>query len=117
MRHALLERAVGTDLRSRQLAELLLSAWGGWTKDDVPELAKVLASNHGGMIAHALGDIGTPEAIEVLANDIRFADMGQSDYVLSKIGPRAAPSLASNSRAWATTLRRCLPAQKPARRR
>ena len=56
MRHALLERAVGTDLRSRQLAELLLSAWGGWTKDDVPELAKVLASNHGGMIAHALGD-------------------------------------------------------------
>jgi HEAT repeat protein len=93
MRHALLERGVGTDLRSRQLADLLLSTWGGWTKDDVPELAKVLASNHGGMIAHALGDIGTPEAIEVLANDIRFADMGQSDYVLSKIGPRAVPYL------------------------
>ncbi len=93
MGHALLERAVGTDLRSRQLADLLLSAWGGWTDEDVPELAKVLASNHGGMIAHALGDIGTPEAIEVLANDIRFADMGQSDYVLSKIGLRAVPYL------------------------
>jgi hypothetical protein len=72
MRRALLERAVGADLRSRQLADLLLSTWGGWTKDDVPELAKVLASNHGGMIAHSLGEIGTPEAIEVLANDIRF---------------------------------------------
>src|SRR5258708_17149208 len=85
MRQAILERAVGTDLRSRQLADLLLSAWGGWTKDDVPYLAKVLASNHGGMIAHALGDIDTPEAIEELANDIRFADMGQSEYALSKI--------------------------------
>jgi hypothetical protein len=89
MRRALLDRGVGADLRSRQLADLLLSAWGGWTKDDVPELAKVLASNHGGMIAHSLGEIGTPEAIEVLANDLRFADMGQTDYVLSKIGPRA----------------------------
>lgn len=93
MRRALLDRGVGADLRSRQLADLLLSAWGGWTKDDVPELAKVLASNHGGMIAHSLGEVGTPEAIEVLANDLRFADMGQSDYVLSKIGPRAVPYL------------------------
>jgi HEAT repeat protein len=93
MRRALLDRGVGADLRSRQLADLLLSAWGGWTKDDVPELAKVLASNHGGMIAHSLGEIGTPEAIEVLANDLRFADMGQTDYVLSKIGPRAVPYL------------------------
>jgi hypothetical protein len=44
MRRALLDRGVDADLRSRQLADLLLSAWGGWTKDDVPELAKVLAS-------------------------------------------------------------------------
>src|ERR1700677_1588837 len=93
MRRALLDRGVDADLRSRQLADLLLSAWGGWTKDDVPELAKVLASNHGGIIAHSLGEVGTPEAIEVLANDLRFADMGQSDYVLSKSGPRAVPYL------------------------
>jgi hypothetical protein len=45
MRRALLERAVGTDLRSRQLADLLLSAWGGWTKDDVPELAKAILAS------------------------------------------------------------------------
>src|ERR1700678_2092951 len=60
MRRALLERAVGADLRSRQLADLLLNAWDDWTQDDVPELEKVLAANHGGMIAHALVKIGTP---------------------------------------------------------
>jgi HEAT repeat protein len=93
MRRALLERAVGADFRSRQLADLLLNAWDGWTQDDVPELAKVLAANHGGMIAHALGKIGTPKAIEALVNDLRPGDPGQSDYVLSKIGPPAVPFL------------------------
>jgi HEAT repeat protein len=93
MRRALLERAVGADWRSRQLAEMLLNAWGDWTQDNVPELAKVLAANHGGMIAHALGEIGTPEAIKALVNDLRPSDQGQSDYVLSKIGPRAVPYL------------------------
>jgi len=93
MRRALLRRAVGADSRSRQLADLLLNAWGDWTQDDVPELAEVLAANHGGMIAHALGQIGTPDAIKALVNDLRAGDPGQSDYVLSKIGRPAVPFL------------------------
>lgn len=93
MRDALLDRATGSDRRLSQLSDVFLNAWHGWTPSDVPALARALSVNPGGMVARSLGEVGTPEAMEALADDMRRGTQGQSDYALGLLGARAVPYL------------------------
>ncbi len=93
MRDALLDRATGSDHRLSQLSDLFLNAWHGWTTRDVPALARALSVNPGGMVARSLGEVGTPEAMQALADDMRRGTGGQSDYTLGRLGARAIPYL------------------------
>ena len=93
MRDALLDRAMGSDRRLSQLSDLFLNAWHGWTPSDVPALARALSVNPGGVIARSLGEVGTPEAMQALADDMRRGTQGQSDYALELLGARAVPYL------------------------
>jgi hypothetical protein len=43
------------------------------------------------MVARALGEVGTPEAMKVLASDMPRGSEGQSDYALRLLGGRAVP--------------------------
>ena len=93
MRDALLDRATGSDRRLSQLSDVFLNAWHGWTPSDVPALARALSVNPGGMVARSLGEVGTPEAMQALADDMRRGAQGQSDYALGLLGARAVPYL------------------------
>lgn len=93
MRDALLHRAIGSDRRLSQLSDVFLNAWHGWTPSDVPALARALSVNPGGMVARSLGEVGTPEAMQALADDMRRGTQGQSDYALGLLGARAVPYL------------------------
>ena len=47
----------------------------------------------GGWVARPLGQIATPEAIEVLIEDLPRGEENQTDFVLSHLGARAIPYL------------------------
>ncbi|GJL95736.1 MAG: hypothetical protein DHS20C05_21410 [Hyphococcus sp.] len=55
---------------------------------DVPLLRKALKFEHGGWIANALGDVGSPAAIEALVEDLPLAGFSsQTGWALFHIGP------------------------------
>lgn len=92
-KHELLRRAAGTDRGWRDLAGAILWGWDSWTPSDVPELRSALLKDPGGWLARPLGEIGTPEAIRALVEDLPKGSENQTDFALAKLGPKAIPFL------------------------
>src|SRR5258708_1570858 len=92
-KHELLRRATGDDRGWRHLAGAILWGWDSWTPSDVPELRSGLLKDPGGWLARPLGQIGTPEAIRVLVEDLPKGSENQTDFALAKLGPKAIPFL------------------------
>jgi HEAT repeat protein len=92
-KHELLRRAAGNDRGWRHLAGAILWGWGSWTPSDVPELRSALLKDPGGWLARPLGEIGTPEAIRALVEDLPKGSDNQTDFALGKLGPKAVPFL------------------------
>lgn len=92
-KHELLRRAAGNDRGWRHLAGAILWAWGAWTPSDVPALRSALLKDPGGWLARPLGEIGTPEAIVALVEDLPKGSNNQTDFTLAKLGPKAVPFL------------------------
>lgn len=92
-KHELLGRATGDDRGWRHLAGAILWGWDSWTPSDVPELRSGLLKDPGGWLARPLGQIGTPEAIRVLVEDLPKGSENQTDFALAKLGPKAIPFL------------------------
>jgi HEAT repeat protein len=88
-KHELLRRAVGNKIGWRHLAGAILWGWGAWTPSDVPELRSALLKDPGGWLARPLGEIGTPEAIRALVEDLPKGSDNQTDFALAKLGPKA----------------------------
>jgi len=91
----LLRRAVGGDPGWRNIAGAILSDWDTWATDDVPALRAALRKDHGGWVARPLGQIGSPDAIRALVDDLSDANdvENQTGFALSKLGARAIPYL------------------------
>lgn len=91
----LLRRAVGSNPGWRNVAGAILANWGAWTVDDVPSLRAALRMDHGGWVARSLGQIGSPDAIRTLVEDLSDANdfENQTGFALSKLGARAIPYL------------------------
>lgn len=92
-KHELLRRAAGNDRGWRHLAGAILWGWGAWTPSDVPALRSALLKDPGGWLARPLGEIGTPEAIRALVEDLPKGSDNQTDFALAKLGPKAVPFL------------------------
>jgi len=92
-KHELLRRAAGNNRGWRHLAGAILWAWGSWSPSDVPELRSALLKDSGGWLARPLGEIGTPEAIGALVEDLPKGSENQTDFALAKLGPKAVPFL------------------------
>lgn len=94
-KQALLKRAAGNQPGWRNVAGAILADWNDWTVDDVPALREALQMDHGGWIARPLGQIGSPDAIRALVEDLSEADdfQNQTGFALSKLGEKAAPYL------------------------
>jgi HEAT repeat protein len=92
-KHELLRRAAGNDRGWRHLAGAILWGWESWTPSDVPELRSGLLKDSGGWLARPLGEIGTPEAIRALVEDLPKGSDNQTDFALAKLGPKAVPFL------------------------
>jgi HEAT repeat protein len=104
-KHELLRRAAGDHVDQRTLASAILSVWGAWSwsPSDVPAIRAALKLSPGGWMARPLAEIKTPEAIEVLLENLQ-ADAGyETVKALAKIRPpvlpRLLPLLADDQRA------------------
>ena len=91
----LLRRAAGNNPGWRNVAGAILSDWGTWTADDVPALRSALRMDHGGWVARPLGQIGSPDAIRALVEDLSAMDNieNQTGFALSQLGAKAIPAL------------------------
>jgi HEAT repeat protein len=91
----LFRRAIGSHPGWRNVAGAILAEWGSWTGEDVPALRAALKLDHGGWVARPLGQIGTPDAIGALVEDLSTeADIeNQTGFALKKLGARAVPFL------------------------
>jgi HEAT repeat protein len=100
----LLKRAVGEDRGWRNLSGAILMHWQSFEPADVPALIAALHKEPGGWIARPLGQIGTLEALNALAEDARLHGAeSQSGYALSHIGDRVFPyllPLLSDDKQW-----------------
>jgi HEAT repeat protein len=91
----LLRRAIGSHPGWRNVAGAILADWGSWTSEEVPALQAALGMDHGGWVAMPLGQIGTPDDIRALDEDLSTsADIeSQTGFALKKLGARAVPYL------------------------
>ncbi|MGA9043098.1 MAG: HEAT repeat domain-containing protein [Terriglobales bacterium] len=89
----LLKKAIGSHPGWRNVAGAILSEWGSWRPSDVPELRAALRKDPGGWTARPLGEIGTPDAIEALVEDLPNGSENQTDFALSHLGSKAIPYL------------------------
>jgi hypothetical protein len=91
----LLKRAVGQQPGWRNVAGAILWSWSSWSPDDVPALRDALRKDPGGWVAKPLGEIGTPDAIKALAEDLSTASdsENQTGFALSHLGAKAIPFL------------------------
>jgi HEAT repeat protein len=100
----MLNRAAGEDKGWRELAGSLLMYWEPFDERDVPALIAALHAEPGGGPARPLGQIGTTDAINALAEDVRLHGAeNQSGFALSQIGDRVFPyllPLLSDEKKW-----------------
>jgi HEAT repeat protein len=91
----LLRRAVGSKPGWRNVAGAILADWGSWNEGDIQALRDALRKDKGGWVARPLGQIGTPDAIRALVEDLSTAaDIeSQTGFALEKLGPKAIPFL------------------------
>ena len=89
----LLRRTAGNKRGWRNLAGAILADWGNWSPSDVPALRLGLLKDPGGWPARGLGEIGTPDAIRALVEDLPKSSENQTDFALAKLGPTAIPFL------------------------
>lgn len=95
-RNALIEKARTGHDGWNNFATALLAEWGGWEEKHIPVLRELLQRDHGGWIARALGDIGSPAAIEVLIEDLPYAGIhSQTGWALAKLGTDVLPYVLS----------------------
>src|SRR6185295_16956793 len=88
----LLGRAVGRNPAWRNLAGALLMYRHDFTSADVPMLARALRLQPSGWVANPLREIGTPEAIKMLAEDVAAHGYeSQSGHALEKFGAQVLP--------------------------
>jgi HEAT repeat protein len=91
----LLRRAAGNHPGWRNLAGAILMEWHSWSPADVPALRAALQKQHGGWVAHPLAEIGTPEAIAFLVEDLAQCEdiENQTGWALTQLGARPIPYL------------------------
>lgn len=91
----LLKRAAGPHPGWRNVAGSILWSWSSWNPADVPALRDALRKQPGGWVAKPLGEIGTPEAIKALAEDLSIASdsENQTGVALEALGGKAIPYL------------------------
>lgn len=91
----LLKRAAGAHPGWRNVAGAILWSWNSWASSDVPALRDALRKNHGSWVAKPLGEIGTPDAIKALVEDLAVASdsENQTGFALAHVGARAIPFL------------------------
>lgn len=92
-KHELLRRAAGSDPKWRELAQVILVDWNTWSQSDVPELRAALRAEPGGWMPRALFQIGTPEAIEAIIEDLPNDDDNQAQFWAEKLGVKVLPYL------------------------
>lgn len=85
---ALLDRALNGSGDWRASASIILWAWGDWKEEDIPALRAILQQDHGNAVARALGEIGTPEAIDALVENLSYThSFSPTAFALREIGP------------------------------
>lgn len=89
----LLRRAAGNDAGWRNFAGAILADGWSWGPSDIPELRSALLKDPGGWSAGPLGEIGNPEAIRALVEDLPKGSDNQTDFALAQLGSRAVPFL------------------------
>jgi hypothetical protein len=91
----LLKRAAGPHPGWRNVAGAILWSWNLWSPADVPALREALRKDRGGWVAKPLGEIGTPDAIKALVEDLSTASdsENQTGFALSRLGAKAIPYL------------------------
>jgi len=91
----LLKRASGQQPGWRNVAGAILWSWDSWSPADVPALRDALRKDPGGWVAKPLGEIGTPDAIKALVEDLSIASdsENQTGLALSYLGAQAIPFL------------------------
>ncbi len=95
-RDALIEKARTGHDGWNNFATALLAEWGGWDEKHIPVLIELLQRDPGGWIARALGDIGSPAAIEVLIDDLPHAGVfSQTGWALTQLGIDVLPYILS----------------------
>lgn len=102
-REALLQKGIGEHGGWRNFAHNILRHWEGWSEADIEQLEQLLNIDSGGVIAHALAEIGTDEAIAILFRDLARSGMrNQTGFALRRLGPEvlthALPVLAMERR-------------------
>jgi HEAT repeat protein len=91
----LLKRAAGSNPGWRNVAGAILWSWDSWSPADVPALSEALRKDSGGWVAKPLGEIGTPDAIRTLVEDLAIASdsENQTGFALAHLGANAVPFL------------------------
>jgi len=91
----LLKRAIGDHPGWRNVAGAILAGWNSWNDGDTPALRDALHKDSGGWVARPLGEIGTPDAIRALVEDLSSANdiENQTGFALEKLGAKAVPFL------------------------
>lgn len=91
----LLKRAAGQQPGWRNVAGAILWSWSSWSPADVPALRDALRKDPGGWVAKPLGEIGTPDAIKALVEDLSTTSdsENQTGFTLSHLGAKAVPFL------------------------
>jgi len=92
-KYELLKRATGDHPGWRNVAGAILSEWHSWVPSDVPKLREALRKQSGGWVARPLGEIGTPDAIRALVQDLPKGSENQTDFALAGLGAKAIPYL------------------------
>lgn len=93
MKQELLKRATGSHPGWRNVAGAILGEWHSFSSSDVPPLREALRESPGGWVARSLGEIGTPEAIQALVEDLPNGSESQTGFALSDLGAKAVPYL------------------------
>jgi hypothetical protein len=105
-KQTLLNRATSKDKGISGPAGDILAEWHDWSEADLPQLEKAITAYPGSMIAHAIGEIGTPKAIQILVDNLKLtlSAMNQTGAALERLGPKVLPFLlpllAGDDRTW-----------------
>lgn len=93
-RDAFLEKAISDHKGWRNMAGNVLEGWGNWREEHFLRLKEAFSKNPNGAMAHALGALGTAEAIAALLDQYEeIGGGGQTIVALKNLGPGVLPEV------------------------